>query len=233
MIVCHEHRFIFLKTNKTAGTSVEIALSLVCSPEDILSPFDAEDEKLRIECGGQEPANYLAPRSDWGFHDWRRFLYKNRLKRRFYHHMPASEVKPLLGEEIWNSYFKFCIERNPWDRVVSYYYWHHRRSHHRKVPSLSKFIASDQLLSLKARGFGLYTIDGKVVVDRVCRFERIRDELEEVGTHLGLPKTLELPRTKTGTRKDKRHYRDILTDADRQRIAELFAEEIELFNYSF
>ncbi|MEL6382956.1 MAG: chondroitin 4-O-sulfotransferase, partial [Cyanobacteria bacterium J06626_18] len=32
MIISHEYKFIFLKTRKTAGTSIEIALSKFCGP---------------------------------------------------------------------------------------------------------------------------------------------------------------------------------------------------------
>ena len=41
MIVSHEHKFIFLKTKKTAGTSIELALSELCGPALELSrvPF--------------------------------------------------------------------------------------------------------------------------------------------------------------------------------------------------
>ena len=45
MIVSHRHRFIFIKTRKTAGTSIEIALSAHCGPDDIMSPISKEDEK--------------------------------------------------------------------------------------------------------------------------------------------------------------------------------------------
>ncbi len=31
-LVCYKHRFIFLKTRKTAGTSVEMALEPLCVP---------------------------------------------------------------------------------------------------------------------------------------------------------------------------------------------------------
>jgi hypothetical protein len=33
MILSHEHKFIFIKTNKTAGPSIEITLSKHCEPE--------------------------------------------------------------------------------------------------------------------------------------------------------------------------------------------------------
>ena len=32
MIISHEHKFIFLKTKKTAGTAIEAALSELCGP---------------------------------------------------------------------------------------------------------------------------------------------------------------------------------------------------------
>ena len=47
MIVSHRYRFIFLKTNKTAGASIEIALSRFCDSEDIITPLLPDDELIR------------------------------------------------------------------------------------------------------------------------------------------------------------------------------------------
>ena len=54
MIISHEHKFIFLKTRKTAGTSIELALSGLCGPDDIITPISPNDEPLRAN--GRRPA---------------------------------------------------------------------------------------------------------------------------------------------------------------------------------
>jgi hypothetical protein len=46
MIISHEHKFILLKTRKTAGTSIEIALSRFCGDDDVITPIGRAN-KLR------------------------------------------------------------------------------------------------------------------------------------------------------------------------------------------
>jgi len=57
MIISHKHKFIFIKTRKTAGTSIEIFLSQFCGKNDTLTPI-GEGESLRKE---QDivPSHYL------------------------------------------------------------------------------------------------------------------------------------------------------------------------------
>ena len=57
MIISHEHKFIFLKTKKTAGTSIELALSQLCGPDDVIPPITDSDEALRA---ARQPAPQLA-----------------------------------------------------------------------------------------------------------------------------------------------------------------------------
>ncbi|MDT8408420.1 MAG: sulfotransferase family 2 domain-containing protein [Wenzhouxiangellaceae bacterium] len=228
MILSHRHRFIFLKTNKTAGTSVEIALSAICGEDDIITPISPADEALRARLGYRGAQNYqhsrrggllsaLGARKPWG-------------KPAFYNHMPAQELRQKVAPDVWQSYFKFCIERNPWDRVVSMYYWRGSKS---PQPELAQFLRSAEVPKLKRKGWGVYTIDGKVVADHVCRFEQLDIELDAISRRQILPTLPELPKAKSALRPEKQHYRQLLGPGERALVAERFADEIALLGYRF
>ena len=227
MIISHRHKFIFIKTNKTAGTSIEIALSRFCGDDDVITPISRDDERTRQSLGYAGPRNYLAPRSEYGVRDFANLL-RGKRKARYYNHMPSREVKALIGDEVWSSYFKFCFERNPFDRVISLYYWRNKTE---PRPSMSAFLESDVPLLLQQRGYDLYTIDGRIVMDRVCMFEDMDAELERIRVLLGLTEPLELPRAKTSSRKDKRGFRELLTEREMDTVRTLFSREIALFGF--
>ncbi len=65
MIVSHKHKFIFLKTNKTAGTSIEIALSKFCGEDDIITRISPKDEQTRRDLGYRGAQNFQAPFRDY------------------------------------------------------------------------------------------------------------------------------------------------------------------------
>jgi hypothetical protein len=230
MIVSHKYKFIFLKTSKTAGTSVEIALSKFCGPDDIITPISSQDEEMRSSLGYPGPQHHTS--SIWGYTipDIIKMIFKRRKKIRFYNHIHAKKIKAYVGKEVWDSYYKFCIERNPWDRVVSLYYWRFKLE---PRPMISEFINSKVPKILKKRGMRLYTIKGNVAVDKICKFENLADDLEEIRKHVGIPEKLELPRAKSSFRKNKLHYREILSEADREKVARLFHEEIDLLGYKW
>lgn len=230
MIISHKHRFIFIKTNKTAGTSVEIALSKFCGPEDVLTPISPADEVLREKEGYSGRQNYLASKAEYGLQDWVRFVFKGTRRRRFFNHISGELVRQRVPAEIWESYFKFCIERNPWDRVISSYYWKTRKGYDL---TLEQWLRNGGHQVLVKQGRALYTAQGEIILDRVIRFEDLENELEDVRCQLDLPEPLDLPRAKAGVRKDKRPYREILSDEARDIVARDFAFEIERFGYQF
>lgn len=55
MIVSKKYGFIFLKIRKTAGTSIEIALSRATARDDVITPISADDEILRQKWGAWSP----------------------------------------------------------------------------------------------------------------------------------------------------------------------------------
>lgn len=208
LIISHKYKFIFIKTNKTAGTSIEIALSKFCGPEDIITPISPEDENIREKLGYRGPQNYDG----------------------FYNHISAKEIKKNIDSEIWKSYFKFCMERNPWDRFVSFYFYTNRTESRLDI---NEYVKNDCIYKLRKMGYENYTIDGTVVVDKVCLYEKLERDLQDIANIVRLPEELELPHAKSKYRKDKRHYRELLNDESKQFIEQYFSEEIHLFNYHF
>jgi Sulfotransferase family len=230
MIVSHEHKFIFLKTKKTAGTSIEIALSQLCGPDDIISPITETDEALRAD--GSGPRN-------WRVHGWWRSprpLFKRSWLKvgppdyGFYNHMPANEVRELLhNEQVWTSYFKFAFDRNPWDRQVSAYHFRYRRR--RSPPSFADFIHHDRRARLN--NYDIYSLDGEACVNFLGRFENLQEDFRHALSEIGLKINHELPRAKSGIRQNAKHYRDYYDDYTREVVGSWYEREIGLLGYVF
>jgi len=230
MIVSHKYRFIFLKTAKTAGTSIEIALSKFLGDDDIITPISSDDENIRRQLGYRGPQNFRSPPGKRRVSSFFSTLFRKKRKA-FYNHMPALEVRALIGDEIWNGYYKFCFERNPFDRVVSLYYWCYKTE---PRPSMADFLKQEEIQLLSSRGIALYTFDGEQpVVDKIGRYETLTHDLQEIGQRLGIPEPLVLPQAKASHRTDRRHYSEILDDECRDKIAARFRREMQLFDYRF
>src|SRR5258706_13533067 len=99
MIISHVYKFIFIKTNKTAGTSIEIALSRFCGDDDVITPISQEDEAIRRSLGYRGPQNYMAPLSDYGLRDYWRRLVRCRKKLRYHNKMSSRDVRGHVTEK--------------------------------------------------------------------------------------------------------------------------------------
>ncbi|MEM6667424.1 MAG: sulfotransferase family 2 domain-containing protein [Pseudomonadota bacterium] len=229
MIVSHAHRFIFLKTKKTAGSSIEYSLAPHCADGDIITPASRDEEPNREGRGAQ---NFWLPLSQRGPVGMVRALFTDTPERYigFYNHMPAARARQLLGETIWTGYFKFAFERNPWDRQVSLYYWRYRDPETR--PGFEDFCC-DPRWRKAARNWSIYSIKGSVAVDRVGRYERLTDDLKAIFETVGLEGEPALPHLKSSTREGGRDYRAHYTPAARDAVASLYEREIDAFGYEF
>ena len=200
MILSHEHKFIFIKTEKTAGTSLEIYLSQVCSEADVVTPIIPHVEPHR-------PRNYQD-------HD-------------FYNHMPARSVKELVPESTWDNYFKFCVERNPWEKTLSHFYMMKHRAGGEL--SLEEYFET----GVFPKNYYKYVdADGNFMVDRVIDYEHLNSGLGEIFRYLGIPFNGSLDtRAKAEYRQDRRPASAILSAEQIDLIGETFRDEIALFNY--
>jgi hypothetical protein len=229
MIVSHEHKFIFLKTKKTAGTSIELALTALCGPEDVITPLTAIDETRRAEGRGAQ---------NWKLHGWwgsprpllkRRWFKFTAADYGFYNHLPAAEARALIDDHVWRSYFKFAFDRNPWDRQVSFY--HHRYRREDQPPPFASFMHQDK--SARLNNFDIYAIDGDVAVDFVGRYETLEQDLQLALGRVGVSTMPQLPRAKSTFRRDAVPYREYYDDDTRDLVARWYAREIELLDYEF
>ena len=232
VIISHRHKFIYLKTMKTASTSMEIALSQLLGPDDVITPARPDLESERgLGIGGQ---NYRLDHPDVpkpAF--WRRALWRPERYHHptvgYYEHMPAWRVRRYLGEDIWNSYYKFTFERNPWDRQVSFYSYKTRSKN--RPESLAQFLRRKR--KAYVCNFDIYSIDGEIGVDFVGQYENISHDFDKAMKGIGIKQKIPLPISNVSKKKDVRGYRQYYTDETRDLVAEWYAPEIAAFGYKF
>jgi len=229
MILSHKYKFIFIKTAKTAGTSIEVFLSKHCGPQDVVTPVVP-----RVD--GHQPRNYeglinpvpeIIERPGKFFSALRHTMTT---RAKFYNHMPAREVKQRVSIDVWKSYFKFCVERNPWDKVLSHYNMHAAREG--GGLSLDEYLARGRFPINDFRY--LDRSRSKIIVDRIVRFENLLAELGEIFAQLRIPFSGNLGvGAKSEYRVDRRPYGEVFNDEQRRIVEKAFAKEIELHGYRF
>lgn len=189
-VISYEHKVIFLKTRKTAGTSVELWLSSIAGADDVHTGMDPSDERLRETLGGRIQ-NENIPRSRYRPVDFARELRAGgRLK--FVSHMPAPDVRRYVGERTWGSFLKVTIERDPYDRAVSMYRFKTRGL--ADPPGIDEFLR--RFPAYKLANAPIYTIGREVVADVVLDYANLADDVGVLQRSLNVPQT-QLPRAKS------------------------------------
>lgn len=224
MIISHKYKFIFIKTAKTAGTSIEAYLSDLCGNDDVFTPIYPPSPNLK-------PRNFGGPPlPDLGTLRPGQFAELNR-QHKFRNHMGASEIKRLVDPQVWGTYLKFCVERNPWDKVVSSFYMQVHRNAEPKT--FAQFINSKQFPVDWPRWYD--KTEERYLVDKVLRFENLNAELGGVFNSLGVPFAGNLDsREKACYRPKNRPYRQHYREPGQiKSVLEAFETEIRLLSYKF
>lgn len=219
MLISHVHRFIYLKTAKTGGTSVEIYFERFCiDPSRNFEERHGRDEEV----------------SKWGIIGSRRRSIQGQT---WYNHMTASRVRQLIGQELWNRYYKFCVVRHPCDKVVSLFWFRLPVAARLELQHAGFETVRDRFLNW-VRNFEpimdrrVFTINGLPVMDRFVRYESLHADLERVCRDLALPWELSrLGRYKSGTRLRDEPFFQYYDRVAADRVYGLYHWEFEYFKY--
>jgi hypothetical protein len=248
MIASFARGFIFLKTRKTAGTSIELALTPQCGIDDVLTPLAYDDELMRLD-GALAARNFTQrPKFKSRFDDAiarrDRLAYVALMRQLndsdgFYNHIPAAQLRSKLDAGFWSSAWKFTVERHPYEKVVSiashqYAMMLRRVALYGEKARLADDFASYLDFAVTKLEFDpepVYLIDGVIAADQVIPYENLDDGLRSVAARLGLRLPEQMPRAKSNFRSDRRPAAEILTDAQKETIFRKFRRTFDLFDY--
>jgi hypothetical protein len=168
MILSYSRNFLFIKTKKVGGTSLEIALSKYCGDKDILAPMAGADERRRKALGVRGAQNYE-----------KRGVFSS---YSFSPHTHAGRMRNFLPTSTWNRLFKFTVVRNPYDATISRYAMHLRNG--KATTDFKSWIFENRH---KIRdNLNIYCIDGRPFFDYAVRYEALEADLAEVSRRIGL-----------------------------------------------
>ncbi len=218
MLISHRYRFIFLRTEKTGSTSVFHALRELCG-NSVASLAAGNPEPKDVERGKGGTLRRYCP-SVFGL----------------WYHASARQVRAHLGEERFASYFKFSIERNPWDRQVSLYAHRHKKRGIRDLSNFDRNMRSPLWRAMhhsQLSNWDIYSIGEVPCIDYMIKYEALNEGFDEVLRRIGAEGKVALAHRNSSERRDGGDYRAPYSDETKALVAKWHAREIEAFGYTF
>jgi hypothetical protein len=158
-------------------------------------------------------------------------------------HLPACLLREFVGAQVWETYYKFAMVRNPWDYVVSMYHFLRQalpdeqgflnRQHPdlaylvRQCPAFEDWVRLMPMFEPDMLSF-VSDQDGNEIVDYVARYENLEKDFALLCDRVGI--VAQLPRLNTSSRDA---YRDYYSAETRTLVARHFSRDIERYGYSF
>ena len=219
-MLCNKYKIIFVHIPKTGGTSIEHAFS-----DDTFSDFS-----------NPMSSGYMAQLINPRMKQMKRstisrlsFSDKNK-------HWDVKKYSEEESEDIFNSYFKFSFVRNPWARVYSMFIFlrkpnsiFQKKSKEEQFLAFNNYVRSKKLCKFSNQ-FDWLSIDNKLVVDEIYRFENLQKDFDKLCNKIGKDK-IKLPHFYNS--ETKSNYVDVYNDETREIIGEYFLKDIKKFNYKF
>tara|TARA_B100001540_G_scaffold289156_1_gene284905 strand:+ start:777 stop:1529 length:753 start_codon:yes stop_codon:yes gene_type:complete len=121
MIISKKNNFIFLKTAKTAGSSIEFYLSQFCGKKDTITGLLLNEEKLKKKLNLLIKQNYEYKKIKFTLKNFKRLRFSKKIILNDHSSLKVLEDKIKLN---LNEYYIFAIVRNPYQWIVSYFWWY-------------------------------------------------------------------------------------------------------------
>jgi hypothetical protein len=217
MLVSHKHKFIYIKSIKTAGTSTEIFLEPYCVT-NVLESHGREMIQTNEGIIGTRMNQHLAEISE------------------FYNHMPPYKIKNSIGEETFNSYTKIINIRNPFDMMVSHYYFKPTfELYSNSEMSFENYLLKTNVVEdLSKKYRDLMCIGDEFIVDEIVRFENLEEDIFKLLDKLDLPSPKrELGEYKKNKRRPDKDWKKMYSNETKELVEKHFKFYLDLFNYSF
>ena len=205
VLVSHKYKFIYIKNKKVAGSSVESFFGKYCiNPKKYYNYKDDINEHIdKFGIIGSRSVG-LKKSDKW----------KN--------HKDAKSIRNDLGTEKFDEYLKFCVIRNPYDKMVSRYYWVQS-----KLP-FKEFVKTSHNNNLN-----IHSINGKSVCDYFIRYEYLKEDINTLCKKLKIDSydLSLLPKHKSTQRNQKIHWSEYYDDETKKIVYNKHKKEFELFGY--
>lgn len=218
LLISHRHQFIFLKTHKTAGTSVEIALEPLCAPPDAETGRHYRDE-LISEFGVIGARGGALKTAEWR------------------NHMSAAAIRAKVGRTLWDRYARYTIVRNPYDRMVSMF-WSRMKKPEREaavnapIKDLRAQFGEWMRTQPVSNNLNKLVIGPFLSFSHVLYFESLDADFAAMLSDLNAP-LVSLQRFKADRRKRTENWRDYYDQATQRHVQRTSAFELAYFGYDF
>ena len=207
VLISHTHKFIYIKNKKVAGTSIESYFEKYC--------LDPSKSYKQIH-----KTNYI--NTEYGIIGNR----QDGRKGKFYNHISAKEIHKIIGDNMFNTYFKFCVVRNPYDKMVSLY---HMLRNGNKLKTFDEFCKKNN-----CKNYNRYFINNKSCINFYIRYENLNEDLKKVCEKLGIEFDINrLPNFKSEYRQKNDNYQKYYNDDLRKIVYKKHKKEFEMFGYKF